>query len=76
MHSAKAVELKEKQGWKGRLAFSVVGEEKVAGGSVLWLKSMLVSGEKWEQRSCSVDEDTAGWGETFLKIREKNLKGF
>lgn len=74
MHSGKAVELKEKQGWKGRLVFSVVGEEEVAGGSVLCFESMWVSGEKWEQSSCSVDEDTAGWCEAFLKKRKKTWK--
>lgn len=74
MHSGKAVELKGKQGWKGRSALSVVGEEEVAGGSVLCLESMWVSGEKWEQRSCSVDKNTAGWGRTFLKKRGKKGK--
>lgn len=49
----------------------MVGEEEVAGASVLCFESMWVSGEKWKQRDCSVDEDTAGWCEASQKKRKK-----
>lgn len=59
MHSGKALELKEKEGWKGRLAFSVVGEEKVARGSVLWVHMGL-----W--REMGAKELFCGWGHSWL----------
>jgi len=49
----------------------VVGEEDVAGGFVLCFESMWVSGEKWKQRGCSVDEDTAGWSKGFQRKEKK-----
>lgn len=71
MHTGKAVKLKGKLVWKGWIPFSMVGEEEVAGGSVLCFEFMWVSGEKWKQRGCSVDEDTAGWCEASQKKRQK-----
>lgn len=46
-------------------------EEEVAEAFVLCFGSIQVSGEKWKQRGCSVDEATAGWSEASQKRTKK-----